>query len=109
MLGGLLTQADVLVSPRSQGTNTPMKLYSYMASGTAIAATDRLTHTQVLTHDTAVLADPTPEAYGAGLRSLLESEDVRKRLSGSALEAVNTTYSMDNFTRTVRSILDVVP
>ncbi|HET7608418.1 MAG TPA: glycosyltransferase, partial [Gammaproteobacteria bacterium] len=38
-LGPLLEQADVLVSPRLQGQNTPMKLYSYLAAGKAVLAT----------------------------------------------------------------------
>ena len=39
---------DVLVSPRIRGTNTPLKIYSYLRSGKPIVATDLLTHTQVL-------------------------------------------------------------
>ena len=35
-----LAQADILVSPRIQGDNTPMKLYSYLDSGKALLATD---------------------------------------------------------------------
>ncbi|HUY75165.1 MAG TPA: glycosyltransferase, partial [Ktedonobacterales bacterium] len=31
--------ADVLVSPRSEGTNTPLKLFSYLAAGKPIVAT----------------------------------------------------------------------
>ena len=46
--GIYLEAADVLVSPRLKGDNTPMKIYTYMASGTAILATDLFTHTQVL-------------------------------------------------------------
>ena len=36
---GLLRQADVLVSPRLKGLNTPMKIYSYLDSGSAVLAT----------------------------------------------------------------------
>ena len=39
---------DILVSPRIRGTNTPLKIYSYLRSGKPIVATDLLTHTQVL-------------------------------------------------------------
>ena len=38
-LGSYLRQADLLVSPRIQGTNTPMKIYSYLDSATAVVAT----------------------------------------------------------------------
>ena len=43
-----LDAADVLVSPRSTGTNTPLKIYQYLRSGSPIVATRLLTHTQVL-------------------------------------------------------------
>ena len=43
-----LLAADVLVSPRSRGTNTPLKIYQYLRSGKPIVATRLLTHTQVL-------------------------------------------------------------
>ena len=43
-----LVAADVLVSPRSRGTNTPLKIYQYLRSGKPIVATRLLTHTQVL-------------------------------------------------------------
>src|SRR6185295_18121180 len=43
-----LDAADVLVSPRSTGTNTPLKIYQYLRAGRPIVATRLLTHTQVL-------------------------------------------------------------
>ncbi|PYQ92803.1 MAG: hypothetical protein DMF97_21145 [Acidobacteria bacterium] len=43
-----LLAADVLVSPRSRGTNTPLKIYQYLRSGRPIVATRLVTHTQVL-------------------------------------------------------------
>ena len=50
-----LIAADVLVSPRSRGTNTPLKIYQYLRSGKPIVATRLLTHTQVLSDETAML------------------------------------------------------
>ena len=61
-LGAYLRRATVLVSPRIQGENTPMKVYSYLDSGRPVLATRLPTHTQVLTDDIARLADPEPEA-----------------------------------------------
>ena len=59
-----LRQADVLVSPRLKGLNTPMKIYSYLDSGTAVLATRLRTHTQVLDDRTAYLVEPEPEPLG---------------------------------------------
>src|SRR5581483_10726601 len=66
-----LLAADALVSPRSRGTNTPLKIYQYLRSGKPIVATRLLTHTQVLDDDTAMLTDATAEAFGAGIAAAL--------------------------------------
>ncbi|HSK08466.1 MAG TPA: glycosyltransferase family 4 protein, partial [Vicinamibacterales bacterium] len=50
-----LDAADVLVSPRSTGTNTPLKIYQYLRAGRPIVATRLLTHTQVLSDEVAIL------------------------------------------------------
>jgi len=54
-LTGFLAQADILVSPRLYGSNTPMKVYSYMNSGRVILATRIPSHTQVLDDECALL------------------------------------------------------
>src|SRR5256885_7981546 len=62
-----LLAAALLVSPRSRGTNTPLKIYQYLRSGKAIVATRLLTHTQVLDEDTAILTGVTPQEYADGI------------------------------------------
>ncbi len=62
-MANMFSQADILVSPRIKGTNTPMKIYSYLQSGKPILATDMPTHTQVLSRTTAMLADPSPDKF----------------------------------------------
>ncbi|UCD43034.1 MAG: glycosyltransferase, partial [Chloroflexota bacterium] len=57
-LGSYLSEADILVSPRISGTNTPMKIYSFLESGKAIVATNLRTHTHVLNDQVAVLVEP---------------------------------------------------
>ena len=83
-LGAYLAQADVLVSPRSSGQNTPMKLYSYLAAGKAVLATRIRSHTQVLTDDCALLVEPTGPALADGLDALLQSPALRARLGRAA-------------------------
>lgn len=93
MLGACLRQADVLVSPRAHGVNTPMKIYSYLDSGRAVLATDLLTHTQVLDEEIAVLAPPDPVAFGQALLELLSDEGLRARLGTRARQRVREEYS----------------
>lgn len=62
-----LQAADVLVSPRTLGTNIPLKIYSYLASGVPLVATDLPTHTQTISAEVAFLAQPEPEAFAAAI------------------------------------------
>lgn len=84
LLGACCSRATVLVSPRIRGTNTPMKVYSYLDSGRALLATRLPTHTQVLTDEIALLADPDPKAMARGLVRLLQDEVLRERLATNA-------------------------
>jgi glycosyltransferase involved in cell wall biosynthesis len=96
-----LDAADVLVSPRSTGTNTPLKIYQYLRSGRPIVATRLLTHTQVLNDEVAILTDPTAEGFAEGILSAL-SDGARARIVGErARELADTKYSYDAYlTRT---------
>ena len=103
-LGALLQQADILLSPRIKGDNTPLKVFSYMDAGRAILATDLRTHTQVLDEETALLVPPAPAAFAAGLRRLAEDPALRSRLATQAVERVRTRYSMDAFREKVAEL-----
>ena len=59
--------ADALVSPRTRGTNTPLKIYAYLRSGVPIVATRLWTHTQVLDDRVAILTEADPESFGRGI------------------------------------------
>ncbi len=101
--GSYLAQADVLVSPRCSGHNTPMKLYSYLAAGKAVLATRIRSHTQVLTDDCALLVDPTAAALAAGLESLLRSPALRARLGLAAERLATSRYSVEHFQASIAS------
>jgi glycosyltransferase involved in cell wall biosynthesis len=66
-----LEAADVLVSPRVQGINSPGKLLNYLASGRPVVATDTLVHNQLLTADSAILTPPSASGLAAGLVTAL--------------------------------------
>jgi glycosyltransferase involved in cell wall biosynthesis len=102
-LGALLAQADILVSPRLTGHNTPMKLYSYLAAGKPVLATRIRSHTQVLSDDDALLVEPTPAALARGLDALLRSPLLRERLALAARRLALTRYSVTQFRASVAS------
>ncbi len=95
---------DVLVSPRSLGTNTPLKIYSYMESGLPIVATDRWTHQQALNKECAMLTEPTPEAYAKGLQKVIEDDTLAKQLGDKAIQEVNARFSNELFDKKTREM-----
>jgi glycosyltransferase involved in cell wall biosynthesis len=100
----LLAGADILLSPRTKGDNTPLKLFSYMESGRPILATRLTTHTQVLDDSTALLVEPEARAFAAGLLRLAGDEGLRRKLGESAKRRVRCEYSPTSFYQRVRSI-----
>ena len=102
-LGAYLSQADVLVSPRTLGQNTPMKVYSYMQSGKAIVATDIRSHTQALDSGTAQLVACEPDALAAGLVAVAADPALRLRLGKAAREKAEREYSLPVFTAKLRA------
>ncbi len=88
---------DVLVSPRISGTNTPLKIYSYLRSGRPIVATRLRTHTQVLDPTTAVLVDPEPEALAAGLARVLADRAEAARVADEARRLADDRYSRQSY------------
>ena len=91
--------ADLLVSPRISGTNTPLKIYSYLRSGKPIVATNLLTHTQVLTPEIAELVDPKPEPIAGAMLQLIDSPAARRRLAAAAHLVAQEKYSRDSYLR----------
>lgn len=94
-LKNYLSQADILVSPRIKGKNTPMKIYSYLHSGKPLVATEMLTHTQVMNDEVAMLAKPTPEEFSKGIVSLVHDRTLRDKLgiAGKLLIEQGHTYT----------------
>ena len=92
-----LDAADVLVSPRSLGTNTPLKIYQYLRAGRPIVATRLLTHTQVLDDEVAILTDATPEAFGAGVLAAIVDPERARAVGARARHLADTKYSYEAY------------
>jgi glycosyltransferase involved in cell wall biosynthesis len=88
-----LRAADVLVSPRSRGTNTPLKIYQYLRSGKPIVATRLLTHTQVLSDQTAFLTGSTPPEFARGILAALNDRQRADAIGRQARQLADTKYS----------------
>jgi glycosyltransferase involved in cell wall biosynthesis len=76
----LLATADLLISPRTKGENTPFKVFTYLASGKPLVATRIASHTQLLSEETAFLVEPTAQGLAGGIRAALDRpEEARAR------------------------------
>jgi glycosyltransferase involved in cell wall biosynthesis len=104
--------ADVLVSPRKSGTNTPLKIYSYLRSGKPIVATNLVTHTQVLTPEISILTEPDPNSFTNGILRALESSDTSAMVQRAAQvarekysyeEYVNKTAQLYNYVQSLKT------
>ena len=107
-LNSYLTQADILLSPRTQGNNTPMKVYSYLHSGVPIVATRLSTHTQVLTDEVSMLAAAEPVEFAGAWKNLIQSSELRSRIGSAARALAEARYTFAHFERTLHGIYDRV-
>src|SRR5690348_5064385 len=93
----LMALADVLLSPRTVGTNTPLKIYSYLRGGRPILATRIQSITQTLTDAEALQVEPTSGALAEGALTLLCDDALRRRLAERAGQLAATRYSDASF------------
>jgi glycosyltransferase involved in cell wall biosynthesis len=100
-LPDFLALADVLVSPRRQGRNTPFKVYTYLASGKPLVATRIETHTQLLDDRLAFLVPPTAEGIASGIREALADPAEAARRAQAGRRLVEERYSSSRYAEKV--------
>jgi glycosyltransferase involved in cell wall biosynthesis len=105
-LSTYLHQADILVSPRTRGNNTPMKIYSYLHSGKPIIATALPTHTQVLNSKVALLVQPDIHDFADALCRIIQDRDLRDNLGEAAKSLAEERYTFSVFSRDLNSLYD---
>lgn len=100
-----IAMADVLVSPRTAGTNTPLKIYSFLKSGKPVVATDLWTHSQVLNEKISVLADPDPKSFAQGILFALHDQKAMERAVWAKKQA-EKEYTFDNYKKKITEALE---
>lgn len=100
--------ADILISPRTLGTNVPLKIYSYLNSRKPIVATNLRTHTQVLNDNVAILTEPTPENFAEGIIKLLEDEKLREKIGNAAKSLVDRDYSYEKYLNKTNDVYEYI-
>ena len=103
-----MSRADILVSPRLHGKHTPMKVYSYLHSGKAVIATRIASHTQTLTEETVMFADPTVESLSEAILKLVEDKSLRKKLGEAGKRYAEKNHSFHAYRKKIHEIYDWV-
>jgi len=107
-MSSLFEEADVLLSPRILGGNTPMKIYSYLESGKAILATNLSTHTQAMDDSSALLVPPDPQSFAEGMIKLAITPELRSKLGTTARKTAIEKYSLATYQKTFDQFYDTL-
>ncbi len=100
--------ASVIMSPRSAGTNTPLKIYEQLASGIPLVATNIYSHTQVLDEGVAYLVEPEPEDMARGIISALNEKGNHEHTVKNALQLYDEKYSRRVYESKMRCLLKLL-
>lgn len=103
----LMRRVDVLTSPRTHGTNTPLKIYEQLASGLPLVATAIWSHTQVLTEDLCFLAEPEPAAFARAIEQALDDGQAAARKVAAAQAVYEERYSRAAYERKLSQVLEL--
>jgi glycosyltransferase involved in cell wall biosynthesis len=101
--------ADLLVTPRVRGTNTPLKIYQYLRAGRPVVATAIAAHTQVLDAETAELVTPDVASLAAGILRLLGDPDRVRSIAATAARVAAERYGADVYMRRLAGLLEQIP
>ncbi len=96
--------SDILVTPRIEGNNTPLKIYSYLRSGKPIVATNHMTHTQVLNDDVSVLTDCNARSFSEGILKVIQNEQLKNKIVANAQKLAAEKYSYELYIKKLAAL-----
>jgi glycosyltransferase involved in cell wall biosynthesis len=99
--------ADILVSPRIEGTSVPLKIYTYLHAGKPILATDIPAHSLVLSSDNACLVEPTVDGLAGGIMRMIEDSHLRAGLSRGSKTLAEEKYGLKQYLSKLESLYDL--
>jgi glycosyltransferase involved in cell wall biosynthesis len=97
-----LAAADVLLSPRIAGANTPLKLLDYLKAGGAIVATDCQANRLILDDQSALLVQPEPDEFAKAIVLLCRDEALRRRIASGGAGLLEEKYNFRAFKEGLR-------
>ena len=101
----LYTQlADVLLLPRVDCQNVPLKLFDYMASGKPIVATRQPGANRLLSEGRALMCDPTAESLAEAIGRACSHPAEAARIGSQARRYAEQHFGWDGFVEFIRGI-----
>ena len=104
----LASSATIILSPRSNGTNTPLKTYEQLACGVPLIATDIYSHTQVLDESLALLVPPSADGLAQGIQTLLDDPQMGQSMVTKAQAHYEEFYSRPAYLRKLKALFELV-
>lgn len=102
------SRADVQISSRVSGTNTPLKVYEQLSRAIPLVATKIYSHTQVLNDDVAFLVEPEPQDMARGILAALAPHGEGQQKATNAQRLYEQQYSRTVYTDKMKTLLDYV-
>lgn len=96
-----LKAADILLSPRISGKNSPLKLLDYLKAKRPIVATDIEANSQILKKSDALLIEPEPEAMAHAISCLVVDQQLRQTLAGRGQDLLQKRYNYPFFRKQI--------
>lgn len=103
-----LSAADVLLSSRLSGVNTPLKLLDYLKAGGVVVATDCAANRLILDAGNALLAQPEAKAFASAIVQAVRDEKLRQRLSGAGAKLISEVHNFTEFSRRLHKCYESV-
>jgi glycosyltransferase involved in cell wall biosynthesis len=99
-----LALADVLVSPRCEGGNLPLKIFDYLAAGKPIVATDLPVHHPTLDSTRAEMVQSTPDDIARGIVTMLKDRPHAVSLARAAQAYARSNLDQEVFVRWIGAL-----
>lgn len=100
--------SDILVTPRIEGNNTPLKIYEYLRAGKPIIATNHITHTQVLDDKVSVLTECNEKDFANGILKVIDDNELRNEIARNAKKLAEEKYSYKVYVKKTEDIYRVI-
>lgn len=102
------SRADVQISSRVSGTNTPLKVYEQLSRPIPLVATNIYSHTQVLNDEVAFLVEPQPQDMAQGILAALDPDGEGRQKAANAQALYEQKYSRQVYTEKMKKLFSYV-